>query len=634
MEQPSTPNSSSRPARSRRRGARSSRSLGLTPLFDPGIDRSALERMLMALAVHPSGAGFQRAHFFVWNVDRMALEGRLSWARPSGRRALSEALLAANRHATDGTDLDGTRRLRSISLAREDLDGALATAWAGGTSALGEGPRSGGYLWRPGSPVGAVALHGSGRGYGLIVGEWDDPGDAIERAAAIEALRRTGDAALRMHSESEEARRRARQSAALGELATAAVSPLNLAEFLGAITRLAAQGTGARGAALWVVGERHAPKLESTWGPAGTRERLGRALRPLAVAALERGRRVVLERVTDDARLSPEAAAQLSALAVLPMQAHGRNLGALAVYDRAAFHPADSMAFDPVDLEFLTTLCHLCALVLERAEEGDRLLRGDRERQDLTRRLARSERLAALGELAARMSKDARNPLASIGAFARRAHRHLADDDPGREYLEVVMREAERLERMMSEQSKYTALGTPRLKLESLNAVIQSTLQQQGEALVRRRVRLLKKLSPDVPPLLLDSERIGRVMENILAHALETVAPGGRIRVESRRVHHHVVVDVANDGVSAPGELLSQLFVPFALNRQGGPAIGLAVARQIVQQHGGEIRVRSEGEWATIFSFTLPVRENEDRRHSGNNRRVSQADRRERFPVA
>jgi nitrogen-specific signal transduction histidine kinase len=78
---------------------------------------------------------------------------------------------------------------------------------------------------------------------------------------------------------------------------------------------------------------------------------------------------------------------------------------------------------------------------------------------------------------------------------------------------------------------------------------------------------------------------------------------------------------------------MEQLFVPFALSRQGGPGVGLAVAQQVLKQHGGEMRVRSEGEWSTIFSFTLPIPENQDRRHQGQERRHSRGDRRERFPA-
>src|SRR5206468_3405498 len=246
----------------------------------------------------------------------------------------------------------------------------------------------------------------------------------------------------------------------------------------------------------------------------------------------------------------------------------------------------------------------------------------------LRARLRRQERLAALGEMSARLANEARNPLASIAAFARRAHRDLQAEDPHREYLEIVIREAERLEKRLRESAELASPEPPSLKLESVNAVVQEVLQQCGEPLVRRRIRLLKKLAPDLPLLLLDHGRVRRVVQNILVHALDAVAVGGRIRVESRRVGEFVVVDVGHDGARQSGDLLANLFVPFAGSQPGAEGTGLAVAQQLVREHGGEIRLRGEGEWSTVLSITLPVSGNEDRRRIRRDRRERRADRR------
>src|SRR6185503_12949052 len=188
--------------------------------------------------------------------------------------------------------------------------------------------------------------------------------------------------------------------------------------------------------------------------------------------------------------------------------AYGTTRGAIAVYDRVSVHPSEPVAFDAIDSGFVATLADQLALAIDQARRSEATRKVEQRCEELQRQLARRERLAALGEMAAQVAHEVRNPLASIGAFARRAHRQLAEDDPGREYLEIVIRESERLERMVGEQLQYATLQRPRLKLESMNSVVQEALQAAGERMVRRRVRLLKKLSPDLPPLLLDSERI------------------------------------------------------------------------------------------------------------------------------
>jgi signal transduction histidine kinase len=164
--------------------------------------------------------------------------------------------------------------------------------------------------------------------------------------------------------------------------------------------------------------------------------------------------------------------------------------------------------------------------------------------------------------------------------------------------------------------------------MQALNAVVQQALQRSSETLVRRRVRLLKKLAPDLPSLLLDAPRIQRVVENVLAYALECVSTGGRIQVETRQAGEYVISEVSFDGQRHGGDLLEQLFVPFA-GAGGGAAVGLGMAQQIVREHGGEVRVRGESEWSTVFAFTLPVTGNEDRRKS-RERRAVRSDRRRR----
>jgi nitrogen-specific signal transduction histidine kinase len=156
---------------------------------------------------------------------------------------------------------------------------------------------------------------------------------------------------------------------------------------------------------------------------------------------------------------------------------------------------------------------------------------------------------------------------------------------------------------------------------------VQEALRGSTEPLTRRRVRLVKKLAPDLPTLLLDAARIRRVVANIVACALEAVPMGGRMRLETRRAGANVVLDVVHDRTQHSGDALEQLFAPFGAATGSGSALGLSVAQQIVREHGGEIRVRSEDEWSSVVSVTLPVLDNQDRRHAVD-RRAARSERR------
>ena len=361
---------------------------------------------------------------------------------------------------------------------------------------------------------------------------------------------------------------------------------------------------------------------------------MGRVLEPFASEVMTSGKPRISDRPGDEFLLSPAAAAGLSAVASYPLCAYGRTLGALAVYDRVLAHPAEYAGFDRGEREFLAALADVGALAIDHAERFRELRQAEQHARELQTRLGRQERLAVLSGLAGRMAEEARNPVASIQTFTKRALEGLPAEDARREYLEIVMREAARLEQVLGEPIDATGLEPPSMRVQSVNDTVQETLQAFGEFLVRRRVRLVKKLSPELPRLLLDRERIRHVMTRILECALESVSIGGRIRVETRRAPQHVIVEVAHDGLRAPGDALEQLFTSFASSRIGAAGLGLEVAQRIVREHGGEIRVRAEGDASTVFGFTLPINGNQDRRRSTPERRRSLGDRRSRWPEA
>lgn len=579
-----------------------------------------LERAALAAAVHPAGAGFERAWLFVWDAGSNLLESRESVCAPALPPPLAEWI---GLHAS--SCLDQEPHSRPLTLRPDRLGGVLAQAWnPGGTLPAAE-PESDA-PWAGAAQLGAIALRRSGLPWALVVGTWSTPPGA-ERRAALEMIAGLCGQAARTLDHEREGRRRAQHAAVLARAAHAVCATLNLAEVLQQLTRFAAQGTGARGGALWVV-EPEGLRLAVTHGVAGRRERTGEALSGLAAVVVAEGKTRVVDRATEELSLAPEVAAEVDVVLVCPLSVYGRVVGALACYDRLPAHRSEPAGFAAAEVELVAALADLAGLALDQAGRFKELRQGEQQRRELAGQLQRQERLAWLGELAGRMAQETRNPLASITAYAQRAQRSLAEDHPGRDYLEIVLRETERLERLLAEQLGYAPSSEGALRLENLNGVVQEVFSGAADTLVRRRVRLVKKLAADLPTLLLDRERIQRVVANMLESALESVAVGGRIRIESRRFGATVLLELAHDGPRAPGDLLEQVFVPFASQRPGGPGVGLGVAQQIVREHGGEIRVRSDGEWGCVFSLSLPVLENQDRRRSGAGRRRIRADRR------
>jgi signal transduction histidine kinase len=600
-------------------------------LFESEADLDALERMLLAWGAHPEGAGAERTWLLLWNARTGLLEGWREAEQDTEAKDLAAALVRARRGSQ--ADRRAEERARAWAEAPETLEGVLAQAWRGAVSSFGPGATQSSSPWAEQKQVGAVILRRGTRAYGVLVAGWADEqpcGEGNDRFERMELLRRAADAALGAQARAAEARRRARQAAAMAEYARTSVSAINLAEAMHLLARLSAQGVGVRGAAVFRTNDEAVTRLEVAHGAGVLRERLAAGFAEVARETVQHKLARSGERPDEAPGVPADVAGETTVWAALPILAYDRVLGVLVVHDGLERHPS-APTFERGDMEYLAALADMAAMVLEHARRLADQGKLEQQRRELATRLREQERLASLGELAARVAQESRNPLASIAAFAKRAHKSLADDDPQREYLEIVIREAARLEAMMSEQQQYASLGAPRLQMQSLNAVVQEALQRSSETLVRRRVRLLKKLAPDLPQLLLDAPRIQRVVENVVEFALESLPLGGRLKVESQRVQGFVVVEISHDGAREAGDLLEQLFVPFAAGQAGGASVGLGVAQQIVREHGGEIRVRSEGEWGTVFSFTLPVAGNEDRRKASD-RRGARPERRRRQP--
>ncbi len=599
----------------------------LAALFECEADLDALERALLAAALHPAAGAAAQAWLARWDERRGLLEVWRSLASPDADVTLAAAVARARRAPPSLSE--GPERATAWSSPVTALTGACEAAWRTGEPATGAGSEHATAPWAKHTRIGVVALRRGSRFHGLLV-----LGLAARpvREPDLAWLSLAGQLSLTSQQRAADARRRARHSSGVAEFARLAVSAANVAEATHALVRLATQALQVRHAAFYRWREDGVLALELSHGPAGTREPQARALQ-LAAAEAARGPRAIAGAGAAELPGPPaEGTGDVSVWAFQPVTAYGRLLGVLVAWDGPE-RQGSSPEWERGDLELVATLADHAALVFEHARRLDELGSAERRHQDLASRLREQDRVAAVGEMAARVADDARAPLASMAAFTARALRELPEDDPRREYLEAVQREAGRLQLLMDEQSAYARLSRPRLRMEALNDVAQEALRAASESLSRRRVRLVKKLAPDLPTLLLDAARIRRVLENIMSCALESVPVGGRMRIETRRAGAFVVLEVIHDRSRSEGDVLEQLFAPFGSGGATGAALGLGVAQQIVREHGGEIRVRTEDEWSSVFAVTLPVMANQERRRLAD-RRGARPERRRRGPEA
>ncbi len=225
------------------------------------------------------------------------------------------------------------------------------------------------------------------------------------------------------------------------------------------------------------------------------------------------------------------------------------------------------------------------------------------------------ERLRA--DLIAWVGHDLQTPLASMRAILEALEDGVVDDPQTvKRYLGTAQRDVRSLSVLIDDLFEMAQLDTGGIPLDraesSLSDLISDTLESLSELALRRGVKLEGSVDPNIDPVMMDTQRIGRVLNNLIGNALRHTPAEGRVNVHARRTASGVDVSVSDTGEGIRAEDLPHIFESFYRGEKsrsrstGGAGLGLAISRGIVQAHGGEIKVQSEAGRGSQFTFTLP----------------------------
>ncbi|MCK4304726.1 MAG: GAF domain-containing protein [Candidatus Eisenbacteria sp.] len=407
------------------------------------------------------------------------------------------------------------------------------------------------------------------------------------------------------------------------EAAKTILAATNLPDVLELTSRVATQVTGAERAMLWTCDEATGELTLAGENSAVTSHALDVVLpflQHLAQRCARQGGALLFRDLQEEQETGPESLAQPLAAILVPLKALGEMLGVLAVIGKRPAEPWPRDHFTQEDEDLLSSLGGQAAGALLRARLFSRLRNAEVRLVDTQRTLVEIEKMAALGELSAKLLEEMRKPLSVIAGFAHRLENRLGDGDPSKEDAAIIAREITGLEELLAQEMQVAPAGKPRLAMRQLNEVVHESVILLREEMMGQGVCLEEIYAEGIPELLLDGDRVRQVVINIMHDALVSVRDGDTIRIETLRQGDRVLLEIANTGEQLPGTILERLFVPFATSRPAGRGLGLAVAHQIVREHGGEISVRSEDEWGAVFTISFPIRANQDRRKLRNRR--------------
>ncbi len=246
---------------------------------------------------------------------------------------------------------------------------------------------------------------------------------------------------------------------------------------------------------------------------------------------------------------------------------------------------------------------------------------GDRRRgviavfQDLTEvhemreRVRKADRLAAIGELSAGIAHELRNPLASISGSIEMLHQDLKLDGENGRLMELIMRESDRLDRIISDFLDFAKIRQPKRLPARLDKCLSETmvlLKKNAEKSTGISIRL--ECAEDMPLVYMDDEQMRQVFMNLAVNSCEAMEKGGTLDVVAGPTGAgHVRVAFCDSGPGIDPEGMERLFEPFFTSKDGGTGLGLAIANKIVVAHGGVIEYRNREKGGAVFTITLPI---------------------------
>jgi signal transduction histidine kinase/CHASE3 domain sensor protein len=286
---------------------------------------------------------------------------------------------------------------------------------------------------------------------------------------------------------------------------------------------------------------------------------------------------------------------------VAPVRDESRLLGAL-VLRRAPGQPE----FDQDDVDQARILADLAAAALGRVLVGE-----ERDRQ----RRAAEGAVRARDEVLAIVSHDLRNPLNAIVVGAQALLSMDVARDQQEPLLQIIRRNAGRMDRLIQDLLDASRLqGGHRLRMEPTSLSLAPAVDEACQAAAVRAKTTLQSVTcqmpDDLPPVRADHDRLIQVLGNLMDNALRFTPEGGTVFVRARRQGDEVRVEVVDNGPGIPERHVTQLFEPFYQARQVGrhtAGLGLAIAKGIVEAHGGQIGVDTAEGRGSTFWFTLPV---------------------------
>jgi len=241
---------------------------------------------------------------------------------------------------------------------------------------------------------------------------------------------------------------------------------------------------------------------------------------------------------------------------------------------------------------------------------NEELLSANNELREAQEQLIRSEKLAAIGQLASGVGHELRNPLGAIKNAVFYIQRRLGKTDlpttepRAIEFLDIINEEVDAANKVITDLLGFSRLAKPTVTPVSIAGIIEDALKRTHQP---ENIELTKHIDEGLPMVVVDADQIRQVFINLIINAQQAMEEGGQLDIWAKRGTDNVEVEFADTGCGIPESALNKIFDPLFTTKAKGIGLGLSVCKSMLEKHSGDIRVESKVMKGTTFTVSLPA---------------------------
>jgi len=268
----------------------------------------------------------------------------------------------------------------------------------------------------------------------------------------------------------------------------------------------------------------------------------------------------------------------------------------------------DTKRFTPEDLDLLTLFANHAAIAIENGRFSEGLERIVAERTakltEIQNQLLRAERLAAIGETAAMVGHDLRNPLQAISTATYVLRKNIPNaSERAREMFQAIENSVEYSDRIVEDLLEYAQDLSLNLAQTTPKSLVRDALLQLK---VPENIGI-SDLTSDAPMITVDVSKIRRIIINLVENAFDAMPKGGKLEISDNMSGNNLEIKFKDTGIGIPEDIMQRLWKPLITTKPKGIGLGLAICKSITEAHGGSISVESKAGVGATFTLKLPI---------------------------